>query len=148
STSVTKVNPGQMNARTPNTIAAMPRNNRSHQHLASACSIGRSGNERGISRAACIEISSSKHCRETTQISVPEELDYRPFSFKSTQEDNDVRFGSKADICGAKRHVRFTPNSDRESEIPQKAMSALPPLWANSGHDGSLDNFVSALLER
>src|SRR5262245_48589839 len=23
-----------------------------------------------------------------------------------------VRFGSKADICGAKRHVRFTPNSD------------------------------------
>ena len=23
--------------------------------------------------------------------------------------------------------VRFTPNSDRESEIPQKAMSALPP---------------------
>src|SRR5262249_52966709 len=27
----------------------------------------------------------------------------------------DVRFGSKADMCGAKRHVRFTPNSDRES---------------------------------
>src|SRR5215813_2518332 len=27
-----------------------------------------------------------------------------------------VRFGSKADICAAKRHVRFTPNSDRESE--------------------------------
>ena len=24
----------------------------------------------------------------------------------------DVRFGSKADVCGAKRHVRFTPNSD------------------------------------
>jgi hypothetical protein len=23
----------------------------------------------------------------------------------------DVRFGSKADICGAKRYVRFTPNS-------------------------------------
>src|SRR5262249_57191421 len=40
---------------------------------------------------------------------------------------SDVRFGSKADICGATRHVRFTPNSDRESEIPQKAMSALPP---------------------
>jgi hypothetical protein len=29
-------------------------------------------------------------------------------------------------MCGAKRHVCFTPNSDRESEIPQKAMSALP----------------------
>jgi hypothetical protein len=26
-----------------------------------------------------------------------------------------------------KRHVRFTPNSDRESEFPQQAMSALPP---------------------
>jgi hypothetical protein len=40
---------------------------------------------------------------------------------------DDVRFGSKADICGATRHVRFTPNSDRKSEIPQKAMSALLP---------------------
>jgi hypothetical protein len=30
-------------------------------------------------------------------------------------------------MCGAKHHVRFTPNSDRESEIPQRAMSALPP---------------------
>jgi hypothetical protein len=39
----------------------------------------------------------------------------------------NVRFGSKADICAATSHVRFTPNSDRESEIPQKAMSALAP---------------------
>jgi hypothetical protein len=39
----------------------------------------------------------------------------------------NVRFGSKADIRTAKRHVRFTPNSDRKSEIPQKAMSALHP---------------------
>jgi hypothetical protein len=38
-----------------------------------------------------------------------------------------VRFGSLADICSAKGHVRFTPNSDRESEFPQKVMSALPP---------------------
>jgi hypothetical protein len=38
-----------------------------------------------------------------------------------------VRFGSKADICAATSHVRFTPNSDRESEIPQKVMSALLP---------------------
>jgi hypothetical protein len=29
-------------------------------------------------------------------------------------------------MCAAKRHVCFTPESDRESEIPQKAMSALP----------------------
>jgi hypothetical protein len=30
-------------------------------------------------------------------------------------------------MCAAKRHVCFTPNSDRESEIPQMTMSALPP---------------------
>src|SRR5215831_19147965 len=41
--------------------------------------------------------------------------------------DWHVRFGSQADMCAAIRHVRFTSNSDRESEIPQKAMSALPP---------------------
>ena len=39
----------------------------------------------------------------------------------------NVRFGSKADICAATSHVRFAPNSDRESEFPQRAMSALPP---------------------
>ena len=27
----------------------------------------------------------------------------------------DVRFGSSADICSAKGHVRFDPNSDRKS---------------------------------
>jgi hypothetical protein len=31
-------------------------------------------------------------------------------------------------MCAAKRHVCFTPNSDLESEIPQKAMSALHPI--------------------
>ena len=29
--------------------------------------------------------------------------------------NSNVRFGSKADICSAKRHVRFTPNSDCKS---------------------------------
>ena len=38
-----------------------------------------------------------------------------------------VRFGSKADICSATTHVRFTPNSDRKSGLPQKILSALPP---------------------
>ena len=38
----------------------------------------------------------------------------------------EVRFGSKADICGATSHVRFTPDSDRKSRHPQKVMSALP----------------------
>jgi len=29
-------------------------------------------------------------------------------------------------MCGAKSDVRFTRNSDRKSEFPQKVMSALP----------------------
>jgi len=36
-----------------------------------------------------------------------------------TEVQPNVRFGSKADMCAATSHVRFTPNSDRESEIPQ-----------------------------
>jgi hypothetical protein len=39
----------------------------------------------------------------------------------------NVRFGSLADICSAKGHVRFAPNSDRESGFPQTVMSALRP---------------------
>ena len=31
------------------------------------------------------------------------------------QRRMNVRFGSKADICSASTHVRFTPNSDRKS---------------------------------
>jgi hypothetical protein len=38
----------------------------------------------------------------------------------------DVRYGSLADMCAAKRHVRFTPGSDHESDFSQKPMSALP----------------------
>jgi len=30
-------------------------------------------------------------------------------------------------MCTARAHVRFTPNSDRESGLPRKVMSALPP---------------------
>jgi hypothetical protein len=36
-----------------------------------------------------------------------------------------VRFGSQADMCSAKRHVRFTPNSDRKSGHAAMVMSAL-----------------------
>jgi hypothetical protein len=43
------------------------------------------------------------------------------------QRKRHVRFGSLADICSAKGHVRFAPNSDRESGFPHKVMSALPP---------------------
>jgi len=37
-----------------------------------------------------------------------------------------VRFGSKADMCSAQAHVRFTPNSDRESGIPAKSCLLYP----------------------
>ena len=57
----------------------------------------------------------------------------------------NVRFGSKADMCNAPTHVRFTANSDRKSGHAQMVMSAFTPesgrvrrkpsclLWANSG---------------
>jgi hypothetical protein len=38
----------------------------------------------------------------------------------------NVRFGSEADRCVAKSDVRFDPNSDPESGLPQAGMSALP----------------------
>ena len=38
----------------------------------------------------------------------------------------DVCFGSKGDICAAPAHVRFTPNSERESRHAAMEMSALP----------------------
>src|SRR5262245_2756457 len=58
----------------------------------------------------------------------------------------DVRFGSKADMCGAAAHVRFTPNSDRKKQTwanghvrftPKSGhvrCNEACPLWANSGH--------------
>jgi len=50
---------------------------------------------------------------------------YIDFGLKSLRWN--VRLGSKADMCSAKQHVRFTPNSDRKSGFPQKAMYALAP---------------------
>src|SRR5262245_7170524 len=47
---------------------------------------------------------------------------------RALQCSSHVRFGSKADIRTAIRHVRFTPNSDRERGFPQTVMSALPPI--------------------
>src|SRR5262245_31188471 len=50
----------------------------------------------------------------------------------------NVRFGSKADICSATAHVRFTPNSDRESGHRQTVMSALPPKADMCGARGNV----------
>jgi hypothetical protein len=49
-----------------------------------------------------------------------------------------VRFGSKADIRTAKSHVRFTPDSDRESGFLRKVMSALPPKADMCGAAGDV----------
>jgi hypothetical protein len=48
-------------------------------------------------------------------------------------QHRNVRFGSKADICGAQSHVRFAPNSDRKSGFPAIVLSALPPKADMSG---------------
>ena len=47
-----------------------------------------------------------------------------------------VRFGSQADLCGAKANVRFTPNSDCESDFSQKSMSALTPKQTCAAQSG------------
>jgi hypothetical protein len=39
----------------------------------------------------------------------------------------NVRFGSKADICAATSHVRFTPNSDIDCVFQHCAIVALCP---------------------
>jgi hypothetical protein len=47
------------------------------------------------------------------------------------QRPTNVRFGSLTDICSAKRHVRFTPNSDHESRHPANGHVCFTP---ESGH--------------
>ncbi len=49
-----------INNNDPKAMAAMPRSNRSHQHLASARNIGRSGS--GTVVAVCMAFTSSKRC--------------------------------------------------------------------------------------
>jgi hypothetical protein len=49
----------------------------------------------------------------------------------TTREVAHVRFGSLADICSAKGHVRFAPNGDRESGFPANGHVRFTP---ESGH--------------
>ena len=57
---------------------------------------------------------------------------------------SNVCFGSLADICTAKGHVRFAPNSDRESGFPQTLMSALPPKADMDDVLTLIDHFIRA----
>src|SRR5262245_37593645 len=62
----------------------------------------------------------------------------------------DVCFGSRADMCAAISHVRFTPNSNRESEFPQKAIpeGLISPQLPRDSHLRSyrLSTLLLALL--
>ena len=51
----------------------------------------------------------------------------RSIAVTGALEDAYVRFGSEADMCVAKRHVRFTPESGHER------CNSGCPLWAKSG---------------
>jgi hypothetical protein len=49
----------------------------------------------------------------------------------------NVRFGSKADICAAKGHVRFASNSDRKSgRRMSAAVSMLFRQWEKASPNG------------
>jgi hypothetical protein len=63
---------------------------------------------------------------------VPGSPEEHPASVKALKWQSEacyryVRFGSEADMCSAKRHVCFTPNSDRESEISAKGHVCFTP---------------------
>jgi hypothetical protein len=59
----------------------------------------------------------------------------------------DVRFGSKADICAAIRHVRFTPDNDRESGFRTRSCLLAGPslikLNIDTGRPASFSQFIS-----
>jgi hypothetical protein len=85
----------------------------------------------GGSRLAWPPARTAQHCRGIRHLSMRPWTKTLPNPIGSISQfrarGRHVRFGSKADICSAPTHVRFSPNSDRESEIPHKVMSALPP---------------------
>jgi len=64
----------------------------------------------------------------------------------------NVRFGSKADMCNATDHVRFTPMCDG-SELARTFLNVCNsghvrckqecPLWARSGHSNVFDGVRS-----
>ena len=50
-----------------------------------------------------------------------------------TRHRLDVRFGSLADICSAKRHVRFTPNSGHGVAPSEQMSFALAAMASGRG---------------
>src|SRR5262249_42944142 len=88
-------------------------------------------NERvmGHSRYLCVVTDSAswderQACRPHTAPEISQNMVAVQVSLVKTLRN--VRFGSKADICSAQAHVRFTPNSDIKCDIAEW-------LWAKSG---------------
>src|SRR4029079_14278263 len=96
----------------------------------------------------------SRICTGSTMLSGPAEIPPKHFCKKSGNKlvcdflVGDVRFGSKADICGAPTHVRFTPIATAKADLPQWSCllhpngghvrcSSLCLLWAKSGHQAA-----------
>src|SRR5215470_12493192 len=81
-----------------------------------------------------IPLRSSEDCRTSLQL-----LD----RLRPSRTVGHVRFGSKADICSAPTHVRFTPNSDRKSGFSQKSRRRLlrhPEILPDSAADPDIDD--------
>src|SRR5262245_63726959 len=57
---------------------------------------------------------------------LPQHLTGHKVGHKLAQRPTNVRFGSKADICVATSHVRFTLNSDRESGFRKRSCPLCP----------------------
>ena len=62
-------------------------------------------------------------------------LAFPPFYRKQTRFHGRVRFGSLADICSAKRHVRFTPKSGH-GVAPSEQMSFAVAAMASGRGPG------------
>ena len=67
------------------------------------------------------------HRRSFHRFFAPSTIKKRIFALGLCSVPAHVRFGSKADVRTAKGHVRFTPESDRESRHVPMVMSALSP---------------------
>ena len=68
----------------------------------------------------CAEVCLERTFMKSASLQLPSlsrwSFGFMPHGWVQTEFPPDVRFGSKADICAAKRHVRFAPNSDRKAD--------------------------------
>src|SRR4029078_1527045 len=58
----------------------------------------------------------------------------------------DVRFGSKADICSAKRHVSFTPESGHPA-VDRRGARVFAAIYCGSARSSSRSRFVPLVIQ-